>query len=94
MTAAHTLGIRAEPPWRPGLALTVLGAKNGSVGTDWQSLKGGKGSWGSGTASPRGRLGPTNTQRIQRVWWEQGQTEEEEGEVYMGRKYTEPETPD
>lgn len=70
MTAAHTLGIRAEPPWRPGLALTALGAKNGSVGTDWQSLKGGKGSWGSGTASPRGRLGPTNTQRIQRVWWD------------------------
>jgi hypothetical protein len=24
----------------------------------------------------------------------QGQTEEEEGEVYMGRKYAEPETPD
>lgn len=74
---ATQVGNKGKGPWRPGLALTVLGAKNGSVGTDWQSQKGGKGSWGQETASPRGRPGPTNTQRIQRVWWEQGQTEEE-----------------
>lgn len=36
-----------------------------------------RGHGGQETASPRGRLGPTNTQKIQQVWWEQGQTEEE-----------------
>lgn len=36
-----------------------------------------RGHGGQETASPRGGLGPTNTQKIQQVWWEQGQTEEE-----------------
>lgn len=65
-------GTQDKAPWRPRHTLTVLGAKNDSVGTDWQSREGEKGSArGQETASPRGRLGPTESQRVQWVGWEQ-----------------------
>lgn len=69
-------GTRDKAPRRLRHTLTVLGAKNDSVGTDWQSREGEKGSArGQETASPRGRLGPTESQRVQWVGREHGQTE-------------------
>lgn len=71
-------GTQDKAPWRLRHTLTVLGAKNDSVGTDWQSREGEKGSaLGQETASPRGRLCPTESHRVQWVGWEHGQTEEQ-----------------
>lgn len=69
-------GSQDNAPWRPRHTLTVLGAKNGSVGTDGQSQRGGKGSaWVRKLPVPGASWALRETQRTQWAWWERGQTE-------------------